>query len=309
MAREAVSAPTPSFVPRRREGFAGARHIVLPLSVIRLARADALLAALAPAAAGYFPRALGHEVRRPNGLRETVLILCLSGRGFARTTGPRVPMTPGDLAWLPPGVSHAYGADDEDPWTISWAHVVGAQVPAYQTLLGATAGEPVLRLPNRALDNVSFEPTCDALENGYGPADLLVASSRLQATLAELNRARLTTGAPGAQLRLEKTLAWMRGHLQEPASLTDLAEMASFSVPRYSALFHRRTGYPPVEYFLRLKVLRACELLDTTRESIKQVAQEVGYDDPYYFSRLFKKIMGRSPRDYRGLGIGHGTRA
>ncbi|RME70993.1 MAG: AraC family transcriptional regulator, partial [Verrucomicrobia bacterium] len=55
----------------------------------------------------------------------------------------------------------------------------------------------------------------------------------------------------------------------------------------------------PLDYFNRLKVQRACELLATTTLSIAEIAEQLGFDDPYYFSRLFRKIMGMAPRVYR----------
>ncbi|MCK2169525.1 helix-turn-helix domain-containing protein, partial [Thalassospira xiamenensis] len=55
----------------------------------------------------------------------------------------------------------------------------------------------------------------------------------------------------------------------------------------------------PMQAFQHLKITRACYLLDITDLSITQVAADLGYDDPYYFSRQFKKVMGVAPRDYR----------
>jgi AraC-like DNA-binding protein len=59
------------------------------------------------------------------------------------------------------------------------------------------------------------------------------------------------------------------------------------------------TGHSPIQHFLHLKIQHACLLLDTSENSIKQIAGEVGYNDAYYFSRLFKQVMGVSPSGYR----------
>ena len=64
-------------------------------------------------------------------------------------------------------------------------------------------------------------------------------------------------------------------------------------------VFRTKTGYATVEYFLRLKVQRACELLETTDLQINQISRKLGYEDQYYFSRLFKKFMDISPQQYR----------
>ncbi|RKX40274.1 MAG: AraC family transcriptional regulator, partial [Verrucomicrobia bacterium] len=74
---------------------------------------------------------------------------------------------------------------------------------------------------------------------------------------------------------------------------------AGQSVSHYSKLFKYRTSQSPMACFLQLKIRKACELLDQTDQSVKAIAEGLGYDDPYYFSRLFKKIQGCSPTHYR----------
>jgi AraC-like DNA-binding protein len=54
-----------------------------------------------------------------------------------------------------------------------------------------------------------------------------------------------------------------------------------------------------MDYFIHLKIQNACKLLYLTDMTVREVSFELGYDDPYYFSRLFKKVMGISPMQYR----------
>lgn len=65
--------------------------------------------------------------------------------------------------------------------------------------------------------------------------------------------------------------------------------------------FKASTGHSPLAYFNLLKIQEACRLLDHTSMKLNQVCYKLRIDDPYYFSRLFKKIMGMSPRAYRIL--------
>lgn len=55
----------------------------------------------------------------------------------------------------------------------------------------------------------------------------------------------------------------------------------------------------PVDYFIQLKMQRACQLLFFGTKHIKEIATDLGYDNPYYFSRLFKKYIGKAPKEYR----------
>ena len=54
-----------------------------------------------------------------------------------------------------------------------------------------------------------------------------------------------------------------------------------------------------MDYLIQLKMQRACQLLDLSDLRVKEVAAKIGYDDPYYFSRLFSKVMGLCPQTYR----------
>ena len=63
----------------------------------------------------------------------------------------------------------------------------------------------------------------------------------------------------------------------------------------------QKTGHSPLAYYNLLKIQEACNLLDNTPMKLNQICYKLGIDDPYYFSRLFTKIMGMSPRNYRAL--------
>ena len=59
-----------------------------------------------------------------------------------------------------------------------------------------------------------------------------------------------------------------------------------------------------MEYFIHLKIQRACRHLTLTRSSIKEISLTLGYSDQYYFSRIFHKVMGLSPLAYRRIQAG-----
>jgi AraC family transcriptional regulator, arabinose operon regulatory protein len=61
-----------------------------------------------------------------------------------------------------------------------------------------------------------------------------------------------------------------------------------------------------MEYFNRLKIQKACELLDTSSLDIKDISDYLSFSNPFYFSEVFKRIVGLAPRKYRNLQrIGH----
>jgi transcriptional regulator GlxA family with amidase domain len=103
---------------------------------------------------------------------------------------------------------------------------------------------------------------------------------------------------------LEQAVRYMTDRLADSLTLADLARATGLSKQHLIYLFNRETGRPPVEYYLRLKMQRAGQLLDLTDLSVKEIAGAVGISDPYYFSRLFKRMMGCSPTEYRNIPKG-----
>ena len=66
-----------------------------------------------------------------------------------------------------------------------------------------------------------------------------------------------------------------------------------------NAIFKAQTGKSPVEFFIHLKMQEACKLLKSGQTYVYEAAAALGYEDQYYFSRIFKKVVGVSPRDYQ----------
>lgn len=98
---------------------------------------------------------------------------------------------------------------------------------------------------------------------------------------------------------LTRIEALMQSHLNGELDLDTIAAEANLSKFHFSRQFKALTGSSPIHRFIELKLQRACHLLDTTSMPIKAIALQLGYDDPYYFSRLFRREIGLSPKNYR----------
>jgi transcriptional regulator GlxA family with amidase domain len=100
-------------------------------------------------------------------------------------------------------------------------------------------------------------------------------------------------------LRIEQSVAYMSQHLDKPLQVATLAAQANISPSHFFALFKRRICCAPIDYFTRLRMKHACRLLEQTSLSVKEIAFELGYVDPFYFSRVFKSVTQAAPSDYR----------
>jgi transcriptional regulator GlxA family with amidase domain len=85
-----------------------------------------------------------------------------------------------------------------------------------------------------------------------------------------------------------------------PYRLNELAAAAGLSVPHFSELFRRQTGHAPIDYVIRQRIQTACQLLDTTDESVAVIAAEVGYSEGVTLRTLLRRKLGRGVREIRG---------
>jgi AraC-like DNA-binding protein len=82
-------------------------------------------------------------------------------------------------------------------------------------------------------------------------------------------------------------------------TIAELSREAGISMTQYFRLFKKHIHESPLIYFNAMKIRRAAELLRHTLMPIKEIAFNLGYDEPAYFTNQFRKQMGVSPRDYR----------
>lgn len=288
-------------VRRRQDGFSGQTLLVVPEPRQRLLNTHPLLSDLHVTHAGFFPRATGHYVHRACGCPEHVLIVCLQGAGWAEAEGRRHKLERGDLVALQANVAHAYGAADENPWSIGWVHFSGANADAWvKHAMGRQAPITTCHTPSERLDSLGFDRIHAVLSAGYGLPELLDAAAALRICLVAISRRRAqNTTALSAQERVHASIELLRRECKQPHQLRELAAAAGLSVTHYTAIFRRLTGFPPIDFLIRQRVQHSATLLATTTHPIAEIATECGFNDPYYFSRRFRHVMGCSPRNYR----------
>jgi len=108
------------------------------------------------------------------------------------------------------------------------------------------------------------------------------------------NRAQLAAAS-----RLAVSLNYMVTHLDKPMRVSTLSAMAGVSMSQFFAIFKKATGDSPINWLIRVRMQWAGELLTISNLRIKEIAGRVGYEDPFYFSRLFKFVHGVAPTNYR----------
>ncbi len=252
-----------------------------------------------PTAMGYYPRASGHRMRRSEH-DDNLLIYCLEGIGRLQTEGSRHLIRAGDLVMLPQGQAHSYATARTEPWTLYWVHFQGSAARNFIDYLGYQKQRPVRPVGLAPALASHFHSLLAASKTGYSSSAFINAANQLRHLITQFAlEANLQQANQGSSLQLEAVQTYMREHIHHSLELDDLAAITRLSKYHFSNRYKRLTGYSPIKHFLHMKMEYACQRLDSSELSVKAIAAEVGYADPLYFSRLFRKTLGISPRDYR----------
>lgn len=99
--------------------------------------------------------------------------------------------------------------------------------------------------------------------------------------------------------KVQAVLDFMKANFDRNLSITDLACSIQLSRSRLCYLFKTEVGMPPLQYLKSLRMHKACELLETSLLSVKEIRARVGYTDDSHFLRDFKKTKNLTPSKYR----------
>ncbi len=204
------------------------------------------------------------------------------------------------LFWLLPGQMHGYGPDKGSVWLERWVLFQGKLVEEYRRENFIDPIHPVIAPVNYTEVSHLFS----ALHSDILRADMLRAASaavHIQRLIVQMaSQQEKTSSAPNTGI--DGRLA----SLIEERAFSDIDLKALASELQVSPATLRRKavntlGMAPKHYQLQLRIDRAKELLAGTKQTVADIARGVGYEDSFYFSRLFLKREGRSPTEFRKL--------
>lgn len=295
---------TKTTIPKNYWSGEGRKIIVIPPQILKKQRqAAGLFSGLYLTDMGYYPHALKHYTHRKKGSTENILIYCVKGEGWVGLAGQKHQVDANTFFLLPQNIEHEYGASDENPWTIYWLKFGGEGLPDLNALSFTKQSftPQTFSHNNEAIE--LFDEMFLTLEQGYSTQYLVYVNMLL------INFLTLFFFKGGSVIRKEttnphdlivqKAIENMKSNLTKSVTIGILANASSCSVSHLSNIFKLSTGHSPIDYFNHLKIQKACQELYSGNKLIKNIAADLGYADQYYFSRLFTKLMGTSPNQYR----------
>jgi AraC family transcriptional regulator len=168
----------------------------------------------------------------------------------------------------------------------------GGKLPVLSTGLYLLADIPHfgLRIHQMLIEH-RFKDTFYEQKQKLALADLLIGLYRLKKETQQVTR-KLSPG-------IAKAINIIHTKLKGPIRLGDLAEESGYSLPYFSLLFKKESGFSPKQYIMHAKIRRAKDMLINSSMNFSEIAQRCGYRDIFDFSRHFKKAIGLSPTDFR----------
>lgn len=229
----------------------------------------------------------------------------LSGTGVYRVEGTEYRLRAGHAFLIAPGRLIEYAADERDPWRYRWVAFAGSQSEALAASAGFTAARPVTDA-GRSLRPAALIGRIQRAFREGGKLAHLEAAGCLSLLMVEYGKALVREDAPvpgpgaGGNELVQRIVHYLSTQYAEPVSIELMATTLGFSRAYLSRVFKRHTGMTPVEFLLRLRIDHARRLLRERRElTVEQIAASVGFQDPLYFSKQFRRICGMPPTAYR----------
>ena len=246
------------------------------------------------------------------------LTLITQGTGWHRVGGIDHPTAPGEVIIIPPRTVHAYFRSKKqthrnfhfDPALLSEIRKDAEDRKVLNNLFPAPETNPkkysMARFRLTPKELAIAEKMADEIEaeqGGYQTGRALSMRLAFQKLVLYLTRlyAQRTTKTLPENSGLAKSLEYLNRQLLKPLNLSQLAQVSGMSTSHFRRQFRKAFGDSPINYLIRLRIRRACSLLEKGDLSITEIAFRCGFTDSNYFTRQFTKVMGSNPRQYREL--------
>ena len=224
--------------------------------------------------------------------------ILVSGGALAyEADGVKLQAIPGDVLYIPPSERHVVGNASAvaggsiscihcEPWRVPYAEGAYRLSPVPARVTG-TRGDPRVHELFRA---------CAETMNGLDPYRHRLLSLACHELLIRLSSYWRGVGDRVAcSERVRRCVDYVRSRILEPMSRATLAGVAGVTPEYLNDLFRRELGMTPTQLITREKMRVAARLLRDDGMSVKETAHHLGYDDQFYFSRVYKRVMGTAP--------------
>ncbi|RKP57229.1 AraC family transcriptional regulator [Cohnella endophytica] len=240
------------------------------------------------------------RTRRPEGFPDYQWLQADSGGGELIVGDKRSPVKPGQGFFLFPREVHLYQPVGEN-WGVHWMSFNGGLVPSLLQQAGiARSGVFTLSNPERMIAHLERIHTMSLARNPFLGME---CSKLLYAFLLDLMKS-VWTDSPSADHNLTKlhpVIRFIESNCHRPLTIDEMADTIDVSVQHLCHLFKTGLKMRPMEYVNRERINKSKQWMFREPDAkIRDIAERVGFDNPSYFSSVFRKLEGLSPEQFKG---------
>ena len=243
--------------------------------------------------------------QRPMGRPDYQLLYLASGRAEFVIGGKAHQLTAGHMVLFRPDQPQHYRYHGKDHTEMYWVHFTGNQVEEILESSGFTSRDCIFFAgADPALPQL-FDHMIHELQTRRANFQTMLELYLRQLLLLSRRVAPTPTSLTSALHRqVEQVQRYFAQNYSSPINIREYAAGQNVSISWFLRCFKQVTGQTPMQYILSTRITNAITLMRDTDWNLTQIAAAVGYDNPLYFSRLFRKQKGMSPSDYRRLLAG-----
>jgi AraC family transcriptional regulator of arabinose operon len=245
-----------------------------------------------------------YHTYRHGGEPTFLLFYTFEGVGFFRSdAGETHFTTPGEIALYAPGVQQEYGTPPGETWCFHWASFSARPYWTEWLKLPALSRTWRLRRVGLASPQVTarVEAAFKALHAQTRRGDAVgteLSYNSIERVILSAWESALAKHKP-VDPRISAALETIHTSLSRPLSISVLARASALSPSRFEHLFKLETGQSVLGYLLASRMREAARLLELTPLRVSEIAYQLGYRSPFYFSNQFRRVHGKSPRAFR----------
>lgn len=238
---------------------------------------------------------------RPRGRVDWQIIYIAAGKGHFILDGKEVIVPAGSMVLFQPKQVQDYFYLGKDKTQVWFVHFTGREVRNILRHYEIPTDGYILHTGiSREYEDLFRRMRDELVRCSWGYEEMLTYLFR--ELLMTMHR-RMTENAPRVsgfiQDEIDRARAFFDEHYNEEISIEQYAVSRNMSTSWFNRSFRSAVGTSPMQYILDVRIRNAQTLLETTDYSVTSIAALVGYENPMYFSRLFRKAKGLSPSKYR----------
>jgi AraC-like DNA-binding protein len=243
--------------------------------------------------------ALFRTVAEGRVLPEFQMVYITEGQGIFTSGAAAYQVKPGSILLILPGVRHAYRPLPETGWHEYW---VGFKGGYFSTLLAEGRFSPDHVFFETGLwDSVVsiFNQIFDEVGNQRPLYQLKTCALIMSLIAGVLTRERRREQPNYYEKIVAGAKYLMESNVYGEIDIPSISEQLGMSTSRLNEIFKTYTSMTPYQYYIHIKIHKAESLLEQEDLPVKEVAYKMGFEDQYYFSRLFKNKTGVAPSDWK----------